>query len=95
MTAGIPENSGYTNIPHGKLGIIAMKGTEEFVAEIDQYISKWREENIASLNLEGYKVERCTISALSFNTVDRLAGCCVLCLSIERTVAIKLVPISQ
>lgn len=55
MTAGIPENSGYTNIPHGKLGIIAMKGTEEFVAEIDQYISKWREENIASLNLEGYK----------------------------------------
>lgn len=55
MTAGIPENSGYTNIPHGKLGIIAMKGTEDFVAEIDQYISKWREENVASLNLEGYK----------------------------------------
>lgn len=55
MTAGIPENSGYTNIPYGKLGIIAMKGTEELVAKIDKYIAMWREENVAALNLEGYK----------------------------------------
>lgn len=55
MTAGIPENSGYTNIPYGKLGIIAMKGTEDIAAKIDSYIVRWREENIAALNLEGYK----------------------------------------
>lgn len=48
MTADIPENSGYTNIPYGKFGIIAMKGTEEFAKKIDQYIVKWREENVAN-----------------------------------------------
>ena len=61
MTADIPENSGYTNIPYGKFGIIAMKGTEEFAKKIDQYIVKWREENVANsgeqLNIEGYSKE--------------------------------------
>ncbi len=54
MTAGIPENSGYTNIPYGKFGIIAMSGTEEIAKKIDQYIVRWREENSDSLNIEGY-----------------------------------------
>lgn len=57
MTAGIPETSGFTNIPFGKLGIIAMKGTEEISEKIDQYIVKWREENInlnSPVNIAGY-----------------------------------------
>lgn len=54
MTAGIPENSEHTNIPFGKLGIIAMRGTEEFAKKIDHYIVRWREENISQLNLDGY-----------------------------------------
>ena len=37
MTANIPEHSGFTKIPYGKLGIIAMKGTEEIAAKIDKY----------------------------------------------------------
>lgn len=59
MTADIPENNGFTNIPVGKFGIIAMRGTEEIAKKIDQYIVHWREENVNldnnnSLNIEGY-----------------------------------------
>lgn len=58
MTADIPENSGYTTIPYGKFGIIAMNGTEEIAKKIDNYIVHWREENVsineAALNIEGY-----------------------------------------
>ena len=41
MTANIPEHSGFTKIPYGKLGIIAMKGTEEIAAKVDKYIVDW------------------------------------------------------
>ena len=46
MTANIPEHSGFTKIPYGKLGIIAMKGTEEIAAKIDKYIVDWRKETL-------------------------------------------------
>ena len=55
----LPESSEYTKIPYGKLGIIALQGTEEFAKKIDSYIVKWRKENVAnstsSLNIEGYE----------------------------------------
>ena len=59
MTANIPETNGYTSIPYGKFGIIAMRGTETIAKKIDQYIVKWREENTDfvetnSINIEGY-----------------------------------------
>ncbi|MCQ2487293.1 MAG: ribose-phosphate pyrophosphokinase [Clostridia bacterium] len=54
MTANIPENSEFTNIPYGKLGIIAMKGTEEIAAKIDKYIVQWRKENVHQVDLAGY-----------------------------------------
>lgn len=54
----LPESSEYTKIPYGKLGIIALPGTEEFAEKIDHYIVKWRKENDTSaaspLNIEGY-----------------------------------------
>lgn len=46
MTANIPEHSGFTKIPYGKLGIIAMKGTEEIAAKVDKYIVDWRKETL-------------------------------------------------
>lgn len=58
MTAGIPETSGFTNIPVGKFGLIAMKGTEEIAAKIDKYIVNWRKESVLSdspINIEGYE----------------------------------------
>ena len=33
-----------TSIPVGTLGIIAMRGCEELVRGIDQYLVKWRQE---------------------------------------------------
>ena len=60
MTANIPENSGFTQIPYGKLGIIAMKGTEEIAAKVDKYIVEWRKETLTKnspVNIEGYAEE--------------------------------------
>lgn len=57
MTANIPEHSGFTQIPVGKLGIIAMKGTEDIAAKVDEYIVNWRKEtldNNSAVHLEGY-----------------------------------------
>lgn len=57
MTANIPEHSGFTKIPYGKLGIIAMKGTEELAAKIDKYIVDWRKETLGQddgVNIAGY-----------------------------------------
>lgn len=65
MTADIPENSGYTNIPFGKFGIIAMNGTEEIAAKIDRYIVKWRDENIninSPVHIDGYQKDSYLIS---------------------------------
>ncbi len=54
----IPENTEFTTIPFGKLGIIAMPGCEEFAGKIDKYISRWRQENKAlndsPLSIAGY-----------------------------------------
>lgn len=59
--ADLPENSEFTSIPYGKLGIIAMPGCEELAGKIDRYISRWREENKAlnesPLSIEGYAKE--------------------------------------
>ena len=57
MTANIPEHSGFTKIPYGKLGIIAMKGTEELAAKIDKYIVDWRKETLGQddgVHIAGY-----------------------------------------
>ncbi len=54
----IPESSEFTTIPYGKFGIIALPGTEDLAKKIDDYIVKWREENLtlknSPLNIEGY-----------------------------------------
>lgn len=60
MTANIPEHSGFTKIPYGKLGIIAMKGTEEIAAKVDEYIVNWRKETLGTddgVHLAGYSEE--------------------------------------
>ena len=57
MTANIPEHSGFTKIPYGKLGIIAMKGTEELASKIDKYIVDWRKETLGQddgVHIAGY-----------------------------------------
>lgn len=57
MTANIPEHSVFTKIPYGKLGIIAMKGTEEIAAKIDKYIVDWRKEALSNddgIHMAGY-----------------------------------------
>ena len=47
------------SIPHGKLGIIGMKGCEDLLKRIDAYIVNWRNINdnddIETLLLEGYR----------------------------------------
>ncbi|NLL63134.1 MAG: ribose-phosphate pyrophosphokinase [Ruminococcaceae bacterium] len=57
----LPESSEFITIPVGKLGIVALPGTEELAAKIDHYITKWREENAtlksSMLNIEGYSRE--------------------------------------
>ena len=57
-TFDLPEESEFTKIPYGKLGIIALPGCEELAKKIDSYIVKWRAENLtmknSPLNLEGY-----------------------------------------
>ncbi len=54
----LPETSGFTTIPYGKLGIIAMPGCEELAGKIDKYIVRWRDENVtlkdSSLKVAGY-----------------------------------------
>lgn len=60
MTANIPEHSDYLPQPYGKLGIIAMKGTEELAEKVDKYIVEWRKEALAEnhgANIEGYSEE--------------------------------------
>lgn len=57
MTANIPEHSGFTKIPYGKLGIIAMKGTEEIAEKVNQYIVGWRKETLGQddgVHIAGY-----------------------------------------
>ncbi|MBR1704182.1 MAG: ribose-phosphate pyrophosphokinase-like domain-containing protein, partial [Clostridia bacterium] len=57
MTANIPEHSGFTKIPYGKLGIIAMKGTEEIAEKVNQYIVNWRKETLGQddgVHIAGY-----------------------------------------
>ena len=57
----IPENSEFTDIPFGKLGIIAMPGCEELAGKIDKYIARWRLENVklnsSTLAISGYQKE--------------------------------------
>ena len=57
----IPENSEFTDIPFGKLGIIAMPGCEELASKIDKYIARWRLENVklnsSTLAISGYQKE--------------------------------------
>lgn len=53
------ENSEFTTIPYGKLGIIALPGCEELGRKVDNYIVKWRaeneNENKTSIIFDGYQ----------------------------------------
>ncbi|MBR5783259.1 MAG: ribose-phosphate pyrophosphokinase [Clostridia bacterium] len=43
------QNVHEISIPHGTLSIVGMKGCEELVASIDQYLSEWRKERHGGL----------------------------------------------
>lgn len=59
MTVGIPENAEVKNVPYGKFGIIAMRGTEEIAKKVDNYIVNWRKEqdDYSLTSLAGYQKE--------------------------------------
>ncbi|MDR0315140.1 MAG: ribose-phosphate pyrophosphokinase [Oscillospiraceae bacterium] len=52
------RSKGFTTIPYGKLGIIALPGCEEMAEKIDKYIVKWRleseDEHKSSISFDGY-----------------------------------------